>query len=69
MMSAVDVVECVPGYTTPDLELGLKEGRTQHTRVCVWRHFGYNSQRFKTSACLVFHQTPHEIWSMFYGKD
>ena len=34
-MSAVDVVECVPQYTVPDLELGLKEGRTQHTCVCV----------------------------------
>lgn len=34
-MSAVDVVECVPQYTVPDLELGLKEGRTQHTYVCV----------------------------------
>lgn len=68
VMSAADEVECVPGYTMPDLELGLKEGRTQHTRVCVWRHLGHNSQRFKTSACLVFHQTPTRIGPCFMGR-
>ena len=56
MMSAAGVVECAPGYTMPDLELGLKEGRSQHTRVCVWRHLGHNSERSKTSAHFVFYQ-------------